>query len=223
MENNRRKTDPLFNIFGSTLKKAGDFYISRRTDRYGPAAGKRLPVVLNAAEQQALLEAPDQGTLIGLRNYALLTLLLNLGLRASEALALKVEQVDWASGQLMVVRGKGDRDRSLWLADEDRATLQRWLTVRPKPSPYIFTTLKGRPLGDRQVRIFVKRYAKRKGISKDVHPHTLRHTFATDLLRATGNIVLVQKALGHASIVTTTIYTHIVDDQLEKALKSFRK
>lgn len=180
-------------------------------------------MVLSAAEQKALLEAPDQQTLLGLRNHALITLLLNLGLRASEALALKSEHIDWVSGHLMVVRGKGDRDRSLWLSDEDLATLQRWLAARPKKSPYIFTTLKGRRLGDRQVRIFVKRYAKRKRISKDVHPHTLRHTFATDLLRATGNVVLVQKALGHASIVTTTIYTHIVDDQLEKALKNFRK
>lgn len=187
------------------------------------AAGKRLPVVLSAAEQQALLSAPDQTELIDLRNFALLTLLLNLGLRASEALNLKIDDIDWLSGQLIVVKGKGNRDRVLWLADEDIVTLQRWLAARPKASPYIFTTMKGRRLGDRQVRIFVKRYAKRKRISKDVHPHTLRHTFATDLLRATGNVVLVQKALGHSSIATTTIYTHIVDDQLEKALKNFRK
>ena len=77
-------------------------------------------------------------------------------------------------------------------------------------------------MNDRYIRDFVKRYSFKKGIKKDVHPHTLRHSFATDLFRKTGNIRLVQKALGHASIATTMIYTHIVDEQLESALKSFR-
>jgi len=87
----------------------------------------------------------------------------------------------------------------------------------------VFTTLKGGPMNDRYVRDFVKRYGKKSGIKKDVHPHTLRHTFATDLLRSTGNVRLVQKALGHASLATTMIYTHIVDEQLEFALKNFRE
>lgn len=69
----------------------------------------------------------------------------------------------------------------------------------------------------------VKRYAKRAGIEKDIHPHTLRHTFATDLLRQAKNIRLVQKALGHSSLSTTQIYTHIVDEELGDALKSFRR
>jgi len=77
-------------------------------------------------------------------------------------------------------------------------------------------------MNDRYVRDFVKRYALKVNIKKDVHPHTLRHSFATDLLRSTGNIRLVQKALGHVSIATTMIYTHIVDEQLESALKGLR-
>jgi len=74
---------------------------------------------------------------------------------------------------------------------------------------------------DRYVQDFVKRYDKKSGIKIDVHPHILRHTFATDLLRSTGNVRLVQKALGHASLATTMIYTHIVDEQLDYALKNF--
>ena len=99
-------------------------------------------MVLSAAEQQALLSAPDQTELIDLRNFALLTLLLNLGLRASEALNLKIDDIDWLSGQLIVVKGKGNRDRVLWLADEDIVTLQRWLAARPKASPSIFMVVK---------------------------------------------------------------------------------
>ncbi len=77
-------------------------------------------------------------------------------------------------------------------------------------------------MSDRYVREFVKRYAVKAGIKKGVHPHTLRHSFATDLLRDAKNIRLVQKALGHVSISTTLIYTHIVDEQLEQAFRSFR-
>ena len=87
----------------------------------------------------------------------------------------------------------------------------------------LFTTLEGKLLSDRYLRVMVKRYGTKAGVLKDVHPHTLRHTFATDLYRETKNIRLVQKALGHADLSTTMIYTHIVDDELEDALKTFRR
>ncbi|MDD5466150.1 MAG: tyrosine-type recombinase/integrase, partial [Candidatus Omnitrophica bacterium] len=105
---------------------------------------------------------------------------------------------------------------------EDLAHLQQWRSIRPPGGPHLFCTLAGGRLSDRYVRDMVKRYARRAGIDKDVHPHTLRHTFATDLLKETKNIRLVQRALGHVSLSTTMIYTHIVDDQLEAALKNFR-
>jgi integrase/recombinase XerD len=87
----------------------------------------------------------------------------------------------------------------------------------------IFTNLKGKPLTGRYIRWMVAEAAAAAGITyKEVHPHTLRHTFATDLLRATKNLRLVQKALGHERIATTQIYTHIVDEELEDAMKNFR-
>jgi integrase/recombinase XerD len=93
----------------------------------------------------------------------------------------------------------------------------------PEKAPdYVFTTLKGTPVSDRYVQKMVTRLSEKAGIEKNVHPHVLRHTFATDLYRETGKIRLVQKALGHADLSTTMIYTHIVDDELEIALKSFR-
>ncbi len=185
--------------------------------------GRRLPEVLNSWEQAALLAAPSKKAPTGLRNRAMLSVFLNLGLRVSEALDLRLEAIDWPSGKLTVIRGKGNRDRVLWLSVDDLDLLMRWLAKRPSPSGYLFSTLSGGRMSDRYVREFVKRYALKKGLKKDVHPHTLRHTFATDLLRKTNNIRLVQKALGHASIATTMLYTHIVDEQLEGALKNFRK
>jgi site-specific recombinase XerD len=87
----------------------------------------------------------------------------------------------------------------------------------------LFTTLAGALLRDNYLRAMVKRYGLKAKIGKDVHPHMLRHTFATDLYRETKNIRLVQKALGHVSLGTTMIYTHIVDDELEDALRTFRR
>ena len=182
----------------------------------------RLPEVISTVEQNLLLEMPNRKAPTGMRNYALMTIYLNLGLRVSEALNLEVDDIDWNSGKLVVRSGKGNRDRVLWLSDRDLKTLQRWRAMRKCKSPYLFCTLAGGQLSDRYVREFVRRYAKKAGIKKNVYPHILRHTFATDLLRETKNIRLVQKALGHVSISTTMIYTHIVDDQLEEALRGFR-
>ncbi len=88
---------------------------------------------------------------------------------------------------------------------------------------HVFTTLAGKPVSPRYVQAMVARLAAKAGIKKRVHPHTLRHTFATDLYRETSKIRLVQKALGHSDLSTTMIYTHIFDEELEDALKSFRQ
>jgi integrase/recombinase XerD len=87
----------------------------------------------------------------------------------------------------------------------------------------VFTTLKGKALGHRYVQQMVKRYAAKAGIDKNISPHTLRHSFATDLYRETSKIRLVQKVLGHSDLSTTMIYTHIFDEEVESALKSFRQ
>lgn len=147
---------------------------------------------------------------------------MNLGLRVSEVLNLRVADIDWTSGRLVVKGGKGNKDRVLWLNEVDLEILGNWRGRRRVQAELLFTTLQGEKLIDRYVRAMVKRVAKKAGISKDVHPHTLRHTFATDLYRETKNIRLTQKALGHSDLSTTMIYTHIVDDELEGALKTFR-
>jgi site-specific recombinase XerD len=184
---------------------------------------KRLPTVLTAAEQSTLLDAPNKKTPTGFRNYLMILYFLNLGLRVSEAINLKTDHIDWSSGRVTILASKNERDRVLWLPEKMLELTERWLKLRPSASDYLFCNLKGGKLMDRYIREFVSRYAKKGGIKKRVHPHSLRHTFATDLLREDKDIRLVQKALGHASIATTMIYTHIVDDRLEHALKHFRK
>jgi len=152
--------------------------------------------------------------------------MLDTGLRLSEAIHLRWKDIDLNSGKVMVRQGKGAKDRTLWTGEENLAALLAWRDRQASEcagSPQIvFTTKEGGNLDPRYIQRMVKRYAAKAGIEKNITPHTLRHTFATDLYRETTNIRLTQKALGHANLSTTQIYTHIVDEELEVALKSFR-
>jgi site-specific recombinase XerD len=188
--------------------------------------GFKIPEVLTETEQDALLSQPNPRYPTGERNRALLRLMLDTGLRLSEATALRWRDIDLTTGKLMVRQGKGAKDRTLWIGDEDLTMLRSWRERQAKDiagtPEHVFTTLAGKPISGRYVQAMVKRYAGKAGITKDIHPHTLRHSFATDLYRQTTNIRLTQKALGHSNLATTQIYTHIVDEELEGALKSFR-
>jgi integrase/recombinase XerD len=180
---------------------------------------------LTPQEEDALLgRFLPANTPLRLRNLVMVRLMLNAGLRASEVVNLKRRDLELTEGKLMVRQGKGGKDRTLWIGDDDLALLRQWLEARPPGlrNDYVFVTGKGRKVPDRFLRYLVKRKAAEAGIDKDIHPHTLRHSFATDLLRATGNIRLVQKALGHASIATTEIYLHIHDEELMQAMKEMR-
>ena len=186
----------------------------------------RIPEVLSSEEQARLLKQPNPRCPTGKRNRTLLHLMLNTGLRLAEATALRWRELDLTTGKLIVRQGKGAKDRTLWIAEADIDRLRSWRERQAKvcgQCEHVFTTLTGRPVSPRYVQMMVKRYKAKAGITKDIHPHSLRHSFATDLYRETGKIRLVQKALGHANLSTTQIYTHIVDEELEDALKSFRQ
>ena len=187
---------------------------------------KKLPTVLTEGEQVRLLEQPNPRYPTGERNQTLLNLMLNTGLRLAEVTALKWRDVDLTTGKLMVRQGKGAKDRTLWVAETDTDRLRSWRERQAKECgqcEHVFTTLDRKPLGHRYVQRMVARYAKKAGIAKNVSPHTLRHSFATDLYRDTSKIRLVQKVLGHSDLSTTMIYTHIHDPEVEEALKSFRQ
>jgi integrase/recombinase XerD len=183
----------------------------------------RLPDVLADSERAALLAQPNPKCATGLRNLCMLRLMLDTGLRVGEVLALQVRDLEWMAGKLTVRQGKGAKDRVVWVGEELLELLRQWREKKPiSANGLLFTTLKGDELDTRYVRAMVKRLGLKAGIEKDLHPHLLRHTMATDLLRATKNLRLVQKALGHSNITTTTIYAHIVDGELEEAMKGLR-
>lgn len=186
-------------------------------------SGDRLPRPLSGAEQEALLDELNTRYYSPHRNQVMMRLMLGTGLRAGEVVALGPEHLDLEMGRLVVREGKGAKERALWFSAGMTKAIRDWLDRRPD-SPYLFPTQEGNQLSTRYLRKAVKRVAKKADLSEAdrISPHTLRHTFATDLYRETHNIRLVQKALGHANLSTTMIYTHIVDEELEDALKGFR-
>jgi site-specific recombinase XerD len=180
----------------------------------------KLPKILTDEESDRLLEQPNQRYFGPHRDYLFMRLMLKAGLRSAEAVALRPEHVDMPTGKLVVREGKGAKDRTLWIGNELRDEIGEWLDRRPE-SDYLLPTSKGTKVDTSHLRRSVKRYAEKADIAEvdRVSPHTLRHTFATRLLRATGNIRKVQKALGHSDLSTTMVYTHVVDGELEEAMK----
>jgi integrase/recombinase XerD len=181
---------------------------------------RRLPKVLTVAEQKALLAKFDKRYPSALRNLVAVRLMLECGLRCGEVVAVRPEHLDLDTCRLLIRQGKGGKDRVVWFNDDLRDLVQRWLDRRPT-SGWLLCTRHGTQVNTRYLRELVKRKAQAAGIAEAdrVTPHVLRHTFATDLLRETKNIRLTQKALGHANLATTMIYTHVADDELEQALR----
>lgn len=193
---------------------------------------KKLPVFLTFEEQKRILDQISLRYPTGKRNYTVILLMLDTGLRLNELTGLKWDNVDLMSGDLYVIEGKGAKDRNLWISSEVLDMLRVWkkeqanqlrkrdITERAK---YVFTTLEGNKINNSYIRNMVYRYRDKSGINKKVSPHTFRHTFATELYRNSKDIRKVQKALGHSDLSTTMIYTHIVDDELKESMKSIQR
>ena len=187
---------------------------------------RKIPDVLSKEEQKKLLDVFNTRYISSHRNKVMIKLMLNSGLRLSELIHLSWKEVNLQTGRLKVVSGKGDKDRILWINESTLDTLREWRNRQNDKLgdiKLVFTTKSGKKIRPGDIRKMVYTYAKKAGIKdKQVSPHTFRHTFATDLLRETKVLRLVQKALGHSNISTTQIYTHIVDEELEKALREFK-
>lgn len=187
---------------------------------------KKLPIILDAEEQKALIKQPNKRYITGERNKLMISFMLAAGTRLSETINLKWKHINLNTGKINIIDGKGGKDRIVYISNFIIDSLRTWRERQSKEIgevQNIFTTTKGDPLDARYIQRMIKRYSAKAQIEKNVSPHTLRHTFATDLYKNSKNIVLVQKALGHSDISTTMIYTHIVDDELEYAMKNFRK
>jgi integrase/recombinase XerD len=180
-----------------------------------------IPDVLTPEEQARLMDCLPSGTLLQRRNLGMVRLMLNAGLRSQEVCDLRLQDFHWPSGRVKI-RGKGGRQRVLWLSDDDLSFLKSY-AAEAAPSSFLFETGPGKQVCTRFLRCLMARLGTKTGLSKRLHPHLLRHSFATDLLRQTKNLPLVQKAMGHADIGTTQIYLHIMDDEMEDAMKNFRR
>ena len=188
-------------------------------------AKRKIPEILTEYEQGQLINIFNTRYFNSFRNRTMIKLFLASGLRLSEMINLRWKDINLMTGQLKVIEGKGSKDRILWISESIVEELRNWKEKQSQKlsrCEYVFTTSSKKKLDDRNIRRMVAEYSEKAGITKNVSPHTFRHTFASDLLRATKNIRLVQKALGHEDLSTTMIYTHIVDEELEDALKKLR-
>ncbi len=184
-----------------------------------PKQAQRLPKALTIDQVARLLEAPDRETVIGLRDRALLELLYATGARVSEVVQLDVDDV--AHGEVLRVRGKGSKERIVPVGSYARAALDAYLTrARPELSrrgratPRLFLGARGAPLSRQSAWLVIRDAAERAGLTAHVSPHTMRHSFATHLLQGGADVRVVQELLGHASVATTQIYTHVSVDAL---------
>lgn len=181
----------------------------------------KLPVILEPEEAQNLLRQPNKRYPTGLRNKAMMSLMLHCGLRLSEVTNLRPSNINLTKGKLRVESGKGNKDRDLAIPDYLIDPLEKWRKIKPQ-SDYFFATLKGKKLSNRYVQNMVKRYAQKAGITKNISPHTLRHTYGTLYYKQTKDIETLRRILGHSDISTTTIYITLANIDVENGMKSFK-
>ncbi|MGB4135975.1 MAG: site-specific tyrosine recombinase XerD [Microbacterium sp.] len=184
-----------------------------------PKLPRRLPKALTIDQVERLLAAPGADDPIGIRDRALLELLYATGARISEVVSLDVD--DLAHGDVLRLRGKGDKERIVPVGSYARAAVEAYLTrVRPglaakgRASARLFLGARGAPLSRQSAWLVIRQAAESAQITAEVSPHTLRHSFATHLLQGGADVRVVQELLGHASVATTQIYTHVSVDTL---------
>ncbi len=192
----------------------------------GPRQDKKLPHFLGEPVLTKLLEAPPQDAPLGIRDKAILEILYSAGLRASELTGLNGGDLDLDAG-VATVRGKGKKERLAFFGPEALAALKQWLEARaellaakkaPQPAKSkdaVFLNKNGTRLTTRSVGRLLEKYLARAGLDKRTSPHTLRHSFATHLLDRGADIRSVQELLGHRSLATTQIYTHVTTVRLK--------
>jgi integrase/recombinase XerD len=191
-----------------------------------PKIGRRMPHVLTLAQVEALIEAPEAGTPLGLRDRAMLELAYGAGLRVSELCGLRLDQLHLKE-QIVAVTGKGGKQRVVPFGRAASRAIAKYLDhgrpflLNGRLSPFVFVNARG--TGISRVGFFkrLKEHAATAGIARKVSPHVLRHSFATHLLEGGADLRLVQELLGHADIATTQIYTHVDTRHILEAHRAF--
>ncbi|MBC7327851.1 site-specific tyrosine recombinase XerD [bacterium] len=188
-----------------------------------PTLPKSLPKVMTVEEVELLLSQPDTSTFLGIRDKALLELLYSSGLRISEASNLRLDDID-LEGEFVRCRGKGRKERIVPLGSIAKKWLKEYITgarfaLAKGDTRWVFLGKGGKKLSRVSMWKIVKKYAKQAGIKKEISPHTLRHSFATHLLEGGADLRSIQEMLGHSSITTTEIYTHVSPKHLREIFK----
>lgn len=183
----------------------------------------RLPEVLSVLEVEAMLAQPDVLTKRGVRDRAILELLYDSGLRIGELTGLRMDALQEAA--TIIVEGKGGKQRMVPIGPKGSEWLKRYQLLRAgfpraQESPHLFLGLRGK-ISESNVRVIVEKHARSAGILKKVYPHMLRHSFATHLLQGGADVRVIQEMLGHKSLATTMIYTHVDARQISEAHHCF--
>ena len=211
----------------AALRSLASYLIKRKAIRGNPTLGltapkpaKRLPSFLTRGETDLLFSCPAEPTVAELRDRAILELLYGTGIRLSELVSLSLRDVD-ASGGLVRVTGKGRKQRVVPLgrSAEESITRYREALGERAPDDPLFLNMQGRRLSGRSVQRIVSRRLAQVSEARSLSPHVLRHTFATHLLNAGADLRAVQELLGHASLSSTQIYTHVTTERLKDAYK----
>jgi integrase/recombinase XerC len=180
-------------------------------DVSAPKSAQRLPDTLSVDDIAHLLDG-ETDEILAVRDLAMLELMYSSGLRLSELVSLDTSDMDLEE-RVLRVTGKGNKTRLVPIGRKASKAMRDWLRLRPgqlaEGETAVFTGRSGQRLGVRAVQQRVRRYARRRGLAGDLHPHTLRHSFASHLLESSGDLRAVQELLGHADISTTQIYTHL--------------
>ena len=217
----------------SSLRRFYGYYIRENSITIDPTAliesphiGKPLPHSLTEEDVDSLLNAPETVTVLGFRDKTMLEMLYATGLRVSELVNLKLDQVSLRQGVVRII-GKGNKERLVPVGEEAMSWLEKYLgdtrknLLAKRQCDYVFVTNRGDSMTRQAFWHIIKRHAKVAGISKTLSPHTLRHAFATHLLNHGADLRVVQLLLGHSDLSTTQIYTHIARERLKEVHAKF--
>ncbi len=212
----------------SSLRRFYGYYIRENSIKIDPTAliesphiGQPLPASLSENDVELLLAAPEVTNPLGFRDRTMLEMLYATGLRVSELVNLKFEQISFRQGVVRII-GKGNKERLVPVGEEAMDWLENYMNqgrktiLGERQCDYLFVTNRGSNMTRQAFWHIIKRHAKKAGISKELSPHTLRHAFATHLLNHGADLRVVQLLLGHSDLSTTQIYTHIARERLKE-------
>ncbi|MFI3120503.1 MAG: site-specific tyrosine recombinase XerD [Methylococcaceae bacterium] len=212
----------------SSLRRFYGYYIRENSIKIDPTAliasphiGQLLPGSLSEQDVELLLGAPEVTNALGFRDRTMLEMLYATGLRVSELVNLKFEQVSFRQGVVRII-GKGNKERLVPVGEEAMSWLESYMSqarktiLHERQCDYLFVTNRGDSMTRQAFWHIIKRHAKKAGINKELSPHTLRHAFATHLLNHGADLRVVQLLLGHSDLSTTQIYTHIARERLKE-------